>query len=158
MGQVVSWERLLEAVAELRRRRGQIVFTNGCFDVLHRGHIAYLTEARDLGDLLIVGLNDDGSVRRVKGPGRPVNALSVRSAALTALPCVDYVCAFSEDTPERLISRIRPDVLAKGGDYRVEEVVGGDLVRAYGGRVMTLTYVQGVSTSGLLKSGTGGGG
>ncbi len=151
MGQVVSFEGLQEAVAEVRGKGGRVVFTNGCFDVLHRGHEVYLTEARGLGDLLVVGLNDDASVRRLKGPGRPVNPAGVRAAALCALPCVDYVCVFQEDTPERLIRAIRPDALAKGGDYRVEEVVGGDFVRSYGGQVVTLTYVEGVSTTDILR-------
>lgn len=127
------------------------MFTNGCFDVLHRGHAAYLTEAKGLGDLLVVGLNDDASVRRLKGSGRPVNPVNSRAAALCALPGVDYVCIFQEDTPERLIAAVRPDVLAKGGDYRVSEVVGRDIVQAYGGQVVTLTYVEGVSTTDILR-------
>ena len=151
MGQIVSLERLLEAVAEVRGRGGRVAFTNGCFDVLHRGHEAYLAEAKGLGDLLVVGLNDDASVRRLKGPRRPVNPAEVRAAALSALPCVDYICVFQEDTPERLITAVRPDALAKGGDYRVEEVVGGDFVRSYGGQVVTLTYVDGVSTTDILR-------
>ncbi|MSS73911.1 MAG: D-glycero-beta-D-manno-heptose 1-phosphate adenylyltransferase [Candidatus Latescibacteria bacterium] len=151
MGQVVSWERLLEAVARVRGRGGQVVFTNGCFDILHRGHEVYLGEAKGLGDILVVGLNDDASVRRLKGPGRPVNPVEVRARALSALSCVDYVLIFQEDTPERLVAAVRPDVLAKGGDYRIEEVVGGDFVRSYGGKVVTLTRVEGVSTTEILR-------
>jgi D-beta-D-heptose 7-phosphate kinase/D-beta-D-heptose 1-phosphate adenosyltransferase len=151
MGQVVSCEKLQEIVAGVRERGGRVAFTNGCFDVLHRGHEGNRAEARGLGDLLAVGLNDDASVGRLKGPGRPVNRVEVRARALSALPYVDYVCIFQEDTPERLIAAVRPDVLAKGGDYRIEEVVGGDIVRAYGGQVVTLTYVEGVSTTGILR-------
>ena len=156
MGRVVSLEKLLETVAEVRGRGGRVVFTNGCFDILHRGHEVYLAEARGLGDLLIVGLNDDASVRRLKGPGRPVNPAGVRAEALAGLPCVDCVCLFQEDTPERLIAAVRPDALAKGGDYRVEEVVGGDFVRSYGGRVVTLSHVEGYSTTEILRRKGGG--
>ncbi len=151
MGQVISREGLLEAVAGVRQRGGRVVFTNGCFDILHRGHEVYLAEAKGLGDILVVGLNDDTSVRRLKGEGRPANPVRVRALTLAALPCVDYICVFTEDTPERLIAAIRPDVLAKGGDYRVEKVVGGDFVRSYGGMVMTLSYVEGVSTTEILR-------
>ena len=151
MGQVVSQEGLLGAVAGVRKRGGRVVFTNGCFDILHRGHEVYLAEAKGLGDILVVGLNDDASVRRLKGEGRPVNPVYVRAAALAALPCADYVCIFTEDTPERLIAAVRPDVLAKGGDYRVEKVVGGDFVRSYGGMVVILSYVEGVSTTEILR-------
>lgn len=156
MGQVVSLEGLLGAVREVRRRGGKIVFTNGCFDVLHRGHRVYLTEAKGLGDLLVVGVNDDGSVRRLKGEGRPVTPEAARLKALAGLPCVDLVCVFGEDTPEGLIAAIRPEVLAKGGDYRVEEVVGGDFVRSYGGTVVTLSHVEGVSTTTILRGKSGG--
>lgn len=128
-----------------------MVFTNGCFDILHRGHEVYLAEAKGLGDILVVGLNDDVSVRRLKGEGRPANPLRIRAFTLAALPCVDYVCVFTEDTPERLIAAIRPDVLAKGGDYRVEKVVGGDFVRSYGGMVVTLSYIEGASTTEILR-------
>lgn len=151
MGQVVSLETLLGAVQEVRRRGGSVVFTNGCFDILHRGHEVYLAEAKGLGDLLVVGVNDDPSVRRLKGEGRPANPEQVRTQALAQLGCVDYVCVFSEDTPERLIAAVRPEVLAKGGDYRPEEVVGGDFVRSYGGKVVTLTHVEGLSTTTILR-------
>lgn len=151
MGQVVSLEALLVAVGAARRRGGRVVFTNGCFDILHHGHRVYLAEAKGLGDILVVGVNDDASVRRLKGEGRPVNPVHVRASALAEIPCVDYVCVFAEDTPERLIASVRPDVLAKGGDYRTEDVVGGVFVRSYGGEVVTLSYVKGVSTTEILR-------
>lgn len=151
VGKIVSCENLLKIIAEVRLDGGKIVFTNGCFDLLHTGHVTYLNEAKGLGDLLVVGLNNDASVRRLKGPGRPVKPVDQRAEALIELPCVDYVCVFEEDTPECLISAVRPNVLAKGGDYRVEEVVGADILRAYGGQVVTLSYVKGESTTEFLQ-------
>ncbi len=150
MGKIISCENLLKIIAEVRLDGGKIVFTNGCFDLLHTGHVTYLNEAKGLGDLLVVGLNSDASVHRLKGAGRPINRVDQRAEALTGLPCVDYVCIFEEDTPESLISAVRPNVLAKGGDYRVEEVVGGDILRAYGGQVVTLSFVEGESTTEFL--------
>jgi D-beta-D-heptose 7-phosphate kinase / D-beta-D-heptose 1-phosphate adenosyltransferase len=140
-----------QVVAEARRQGKRIVFTNGCFDILHRGHVEYLARARSLGDLLIVGLNADDSVRRLKGPGRPVNPLEDRAAVLAALAAVDFVVPFGEDTPAGLIRRLTPDVLVKGGDYRPEEVVGGDWVTAHGGQVVIAEKVPGQSTSGTLR-------
>lgn len=134
-----------------RFKDDRIVFTNGCFDLLHRGHVHYLQEAAALGDRLIVGLNSDTSViRQGKGPGRPVNDQESRAAVLAALRCVDAVVIFEEDTPLDLITAIRPDVLVKGGDWKVERIVGADVVRAYGGDVRSLQLVEGCSTSGLL--------
>jgi D-beta-D-heptose 7-phosphate kinase/D-beta-D-heptose 1-phosphate adenosyltransferase len=159
MGEVVSETLLRDRVAATRARGGRVVFTNGCFDLLHRGHQVYLEEARRLGDLLVVGLNDDASVRRLKGPGRPLRTAEMRAEALCALPSVDLICLFGEDTPERLIAAVRPDVLAKGGDYRPDQVVGAEIVRSYGGRVVTLTFVEGVSTTRILNGrGEGDGG
>lgn len=129
----------------------KVVFTNGCFDILHKGHVAYLEKARRLGDYLVVGLNSDASVRRLgKGPGRPVNSQKDRAAVLGALRCVDRVVIFGEDTPERLIRKVRPDVLVKGGDWKKENVVGASFVESYGGRVRLIPYVKGFSTTGLL--------
>lgn len=142
-----------ELIAELdaaRARGARIVFTNGCFDILHRGHVEYLAEARALGDLLVVGLNGDDSVRRLKGPGRPINPLEDRAAVLSALRSVDHVVAFDEDTPELLIRRITPRILVKGGDYRAEEVAGGDWVRANGGQVVIAKHLAGRSTTNVL--------
>ena len=141
----------LERLLEAERARGRrIVFTNGCFDILHRGHVEYLAEARSHGDVLVVGLNSDDSVARLKGAGRPFNTLEDRAAVLLALRPVDYVVAFSEDTPAALIRRLDPDVLVKGGDYRPEEVVGADHVLARGGEVVIAQYVKGQSTTNVI--------
>ena len=142
---------LVGALGTARRRGERIVFTNGCFDILHAGHVGYLNEARQLGDRLIVAVNDDDSARRVKGDGRPVNRLERRMRVLEGLAAVDWVVPFSEDTPEALLAEIRPDVLVKGGDYALHEVVGGDFVRGYGGDVRVLSLVEGCSTSGIVE-------
>jgi rfaE bifunctional protein nucleotidyltransferase chain/domain len=138
-------------VQELQARGRQVVFTNGCFDLLHPGHVAYLEEARALGDALIVGVNTDASVARLsKGPGRPFTPEADRARVLAALTCVDRVVLFSEDTPLALITLLAPDVLVKGGDYRLDEIVGRDVVEARGGRVVALPFVPGYSTTGLI--------
>jgi len=143
---------LLDLVERARRAGERIVMTNGCFDLLHPGHVAYLEQAKALGDRLVVAVNDDASVRRLKGVGRPVNPLPSRMAVLAGLAAVDWVVSFSEDTPERLICRVRPDILVKGGDYRPEDIAGGACVRAAGGEVRVLPYVAGHSTSNLIAS------
>ncbi len=141
-----------ELVARLGRPRGErVVFTNGCFDVLHRGHVEYLESARRLGDLLVVGLNTDDSVRRLKGPTRPVNPEDDRAYVLAGLAAVDYVTFFAEDTPRDLIVALLPDVLVKGGDYRKEDIVGGAEVEAAGGEVVVAPLVPGRSTTAILK-------
>lgn len=132
------------------RRENRIVFTNGCFDLLHRGHIYYLSKAREMGDLLVVGLNSDSSVARLKGKGRPVNNQKARAEVLGALGMVDYIIPFGEDTPLNLIRAIRPDILVKGGDYIVKEIVGYDVVTARGGKVVTIPLLEGYSTSSIL--------
>jgi D-beta-D-heptose 7-phosphate kinase/D-beta-D-heptose 1-phosphate adenosyltransferase len=132
-----------------------VVFTNGCFDILHRGHVDLLRAARDEGDLLVVGVNSDASVRRLKGEGRPLVPAGDRTAVLAALESVDLVVVFDEDTPAALIRELRPDVLVKGADYREDEVVGGKDVAAWGGRVRLVPLTEGRSTSGLLKRLTG---
>jgi D-beta-D-heptose 7-phosphate kinase/D-beta-D-heptose 1-phosphate adenosyltransferase len=128
-----------------------VVMTNGCFDILHAGHIQYLTQARQLGDRLIVALNDDDSVRRLKGNSRPINSLEQRMIVLNALECVDSVVAFSEDTPEKIICQILPDILVKGGDYTVDQIAGSDCVLKNGGKVLTLDFVEGCSTSNIIE-------
>jgi D-beta-D-heptose 7-phosphate kinase/D-beta-D-heptose 1-phosphate adenosyltransferase len=138
---------------ELKRRREQgqrIVFTNGCFDVLHAGHVQYLHEARSQGDLLVVGLNSDASVRGLKGPSRPVNPVEARAAVLAGLQAVDYVTVFDAATPAELITQVRPDVLVKGADYRRETVVGAEFVESYGGRVHLADLRDGFSTTNIL--------
>jgi rfaE bifunctional protein nucleotidyltransferase chain/domain len=129
----------------------KIVFTNGCFDLLHRGHVHYLDAARRLGDVLVVGINDDDSVRRLKGPTRPLLLLSDRATLLAALKPVDMVVTFSQDTPLQLIRAIQPDVLVKGGDYNLDEIVGAKDVRGWGGTVTTIPFVEGYSTTCLLS-------
>jgi D-beta-D-heptose 7-phosphate kinase/D-beta-D-heptose 1-phosphate adenosyltransferase len=148
---VLSEEQLFAAVERARGQGECIVMTNGCFDILHAGHVAYLQEARRLGDRLIVAVNDDDSVRRLKGVTRPINSLDHRMAVLAALQCVDWVVPFGEDTPERLICRVQPDYLAKGGDYRPEEVAGHDCVTANGGMVVILAYREGHSTTNIIE-------
>lgn len=138
-------------------RPGRVVFTNGVFDILHRGHVEYLYAARCLGDALVLGLNDDASVRRLKGPDRPLNGQDDRAFVLAGLACIDAVTLFSEDTPHALISALLPDVLVKGGDYRADEVVGRAEVEAAGGRLVLIPFVHGRSTTGLvekIRSGT----
>lgn len=140
-------------VSRLRQRYAEkkIVFTNGCFDILHAGHVRCLQEAAKLGDVLVVGLNADSSVRRLKGENRPVNSQADRAELLCALDCVDYVAVFEEDTPQRLIMEIQPDVLVKGGDYTPQEVAGREIVQARGGKVKILPYVEGKSTTDMIK-------
>jgi len=140
-------------LAEEHRRRGEkVVFTNGCFDLLHVGHVTYLSEAATLGDVLIVGVNSDASVRKLKGPSRPVISESDRAAMLAALACVQHVIVFDDDTPHALLHAIRPDVLVKGGTYTTDEVVGHEIVEAYGGTVCVTGVVDGISTTNILAS------
>jgi len=141
----------LEArLAEHRRQGHRIVFTNGCFDVLHRGHTAYLRQARELGDVLVVAINADASVRRLKGPDRPINTAADRASVLAALSCVDHVVVFAEDTPRDLIRRLRPDIYAKGGDYTPQMLAEADVVAEVGGEVRILDYVPAHSTSAIV--------
>ena len=141
---------LLVELERLKSGGQRVVMTNGCFDILHPGHVAYLQQASAEGDVLVVAVNDDDSVRRLKGPSRPVNPVEDRMSILEALSCVDFVVPFSEDTPARLIEAVSPSVLVKGGDYEVEEIAGHESVLASGGRVITLDFVPGHSTSGML--------
>jgi rfaE bifunctional protein nucleotidyltransferase chain/domain len=152
----LSWPEL-KALRESWRRAGErVVFTNGCFDLLHVGHVRYLNAARDLGDRLVIGLNSDESVRRLKGPSRPVTPEGERAEVLSALACVDAVVLFSEDTPLRVIEAVEPDVLVKGGDWALDAIVGRDFVEARGGLVTTVPVVPGRSTSSLLRKAGGG--
>lgn len=129
----------------------KVVFTNGCFDLLHVGHVRYLQEARAQGDLLFVGLNSDESVKRLKGADRPLQAEADRAEILAALNCVDCVTLFSEDTPEELIKKVRPEVLVKGGDWTIDKIAGAPFVLSYGGEVRSLTFVHGRSTTLLVE-------
>lgn len=151
-GGLVNEATLMEYVREARALGETVVMTNGCFDLLHPGHVRYLQAARGLGDRLVVAVNDDDSVRRLKGPGRPLNPLASRMQVLAALGCVDWVVPFSEDTPERLICQVLPDVLVKGGDYAPDAVAGAECVRRNGGEVRILEYHEGFSTSALIDA------
>lgn len=143
---------ILSGIVNTQREYGRkTVFTNGCFDILHAGHIKYLKESKSLGDILIVGLNSDDSIRRLKGETRPINTLEDRATVIEALKCVDYVCSFDEDTPKALLEKIRPDILTKGGDYKKEDVVGFELLSSYGGEVRILSFVDGKSTTNIIE-------
>lgn len=143
---------VLAAIIETERSKGkQVVFTNGCFDLLHAGHVKYLQAARRLGDLLILGLNSDASVRRLKGPRRPLIGEEERGHILAALDCIDYVCLFDEDTPLELITALKPKILVKGGDYTADGVVGREIVESYGGRVELIPFVDGKSTTNIIE-------
>jgi D-beta-D-heptose 7-phosphate kinase/D-beta-D-heptose 1-phosphate adenosyltransferase len=142
---------LAPLIAAEKNRGKRIVFTNGCFDLLHAGHVKYLQKARTLGDLLVLGLNSDASVRRLKGPKRPLIDQEERAHLLAALDCVDYVIVFDQDTPLELITALKPHILAKGGDYSLDGVVGRDIVESYGGRVELVTFVDGKSTTNIIE-------
>jgi D-beta-D-heptose 7-phosphate kinase/D-beta-D-heptose 1-phosphate adenosyltransferase len=150
-GKVLDVPTLLRELHRRRQARQTVAFTNGCFDVLHAGHVQYLNEAREQADLLVVAVNSDASVRGLKGPTRPVNPLPARAAVLAGLASVDYVVAFDDSTPIELIRQIRPDVLVKGADYSREQVVGADLVESYGGRVHLAPLRPGFSTTNTLR-------
>jgi len=141
----------VRAARAAQRAGRRVVFTNGCFDLLHQGHIRYLEQARNLGDLLVVAINGDGSVRRLKGPGRPVVPAVQRAEVLAGLEAVDAVLVFHELDPERVIRAIRPDVLVKGGDWPVDRIVGAEFVLSRGGAVRSLPYVAGTSTTELIR-------
>ena len=148
---VLSLDQLLLAIDDARAHGEKIVFTNGCFDILHAGHVTYLEQARAQGDRLVLAVNGDASVTRLKGPGRPINSVDRRMAVLAGLGAVDWVVSFSEDTPENLLKQVRPDVLVKGGDYGIEQVVGADIVKVYGGEVRVLGLVENSSTTAIVK-------
>lgn len=151
-GKIVSRAEAARWVREMQARGKKVVFTNGCFDLLHPGHVAYLEQARSLGDALIVAVNTDDSVRRLhKGEDRPVNREGDRARMLAALACVDRVVLFPEDTPAEIIAELQPDVLVKGGDYTLEQIVGREVVLARGGRVEVIPFVPGYSTTELLS-------
>jgi len=148
---IYSWEKIIKQCAIWRFKEKKIVFTNGCFDILHLGHIEYLAKSLDFGDVLIVGLNSDASVKKIKGPGRPIINEHARALLLASLSFVHAVVLFDQDTPYDLIKNIQPDVLVKGEDYSVEQIVGNDIVRAGGGEIKTVELTDGYSTTGLLK-------
>ena len=147
------YSNLDELVEELQKVRSQkkVVFTNGCFDILHIGHVTYLEEARSCGDILVVGVNSDASVKRLKGPERPIQNEADRSRILAALKSVSYTTLFTEDTPLKLIEAVKPDVLVKGGDWSIDQIVGSDVVLSYGGEVKSLSFVDGRSTTNIVN-------
>lgn len=149
MGKVLDLSNVSMELAKVRNQK-KIVFTNGCFDLLHVGHIRYLKEAKALGDILFIGVNSDSSVRKLKGPSRPIQLEHDRAEILASLACVDYVCLFSEDTPYELIKCVQPEILVKGGDWNVSQIAGSDLVLAKGGKVYSLQFVNGYSTTTLI--------
>ncbi|MBI5022195.1 MAG: D-glycero-beta-D-manno-heptose 1-phosphate adenylyltransferase [Ignavibacteriales bacterium] len=151
MGKVLSLHELMSERDSLRKENKKVVFTNGVFDIIHRGHIEYLIKAKALGDVLIVGLNSDSSVRRIKGDKRPIVGENDRSFVLANLSPVDYVCLFDEDTPLNLISAIVPDVLVKGADWSVDAIVGKDVVEKAGGRVMAIEFIPDRSTTSIIE-------
>jgi D-beta-D-heptose 7-phosphate kinase/D-beta-D-heptose 1-phosphate adenosyltransferase len=148
---VKSLSGVTRAVRRVQAHGRRVVFTNGCFDLLHRGHIRYLEQARSLGDLLVVAVNSDASVRRLKGAGRPAVPADQRAEVVAALAAVDLVLIFDELDPGRVIRTVRPNVLVKGGDWPVDRIVGADFVRSTGGRVRSLPYVEGTSTTALIR-------
>jgi len=148
---ILTRNELDDILHQIREKGLKIVFTNGCFDILHKGHIRYLSDASDLADVLIVGLNTDSSVKRLKGPNRPLQDQESRAISLSALVFVDYVVLFGEDTPLELLKIIKPYILVKGGDYQVETIVGYDVVSSYGGKVLSLPLVKGYSTTSIIK-------
>ena len=148
---IKSVERLEQILDSERKRKKSVVFTNGCFDLLHIGHVKYLQRASQLGDILILGLNSDLSVRRLKGPKRPLLSQEERAHILAALDCIDYIVIFNEDTPVKLINKLRPDIIVKGGDYIQEKVIGKELVESYGGCVELVNFVDGISTTKIIE-------
>lgn len=154
MGQVIRWDQI-ESELGPRRQKNKIVFTNGCFDLLHIGHVRYLQQAKSLGDLLVVGINSDASVQRLKGPTRPIQNQNDRSEILAALACVDYTIVFDQETPLELIQQVKPHLLVKGGDWKIDQIVGSEFVLKNGGEVRSLQFVDGRSTTKIIEKGAG---
>ena len=155
-GKLKALEELTRITRDLRRQGKQVVFTNGCFDLLHRGHVRYLDRAKTLGDVLIVAINSDASVRALKGPDRPLMSEQERAELISALAAVDYVLVFEDRDPEKVIRALEPDILVKGGDWSPDQIVGREIVERRGGQVRTLPYVEGASSSELLRRIRGG--
>lgn len=148
---IIDPDALTSLLSYWRFKQLNIVFTNGCFDILHLGHVDYLSKARELGDVLVVGLNTDESVRTLKGINRPVNSEEARAMILASLGCVDAVILFGEETPYNLIKQVKPDILVKGSDYQPHEIVGYDIVTASGGRIETIPFLEGYSTTAIIE-------
>ena len=150
LNKIQSQARLKGAIDKLKRQGKRIAFTNGCFDILHYGHIKYLQDAKRASDVLVLGLNSDASVKKIKGKKRPLNKQTDRGRVLAALSCVDYITVFNQDTPLKLIKLLRPDILIKGGDWKADKIIGAEFVKSYGGQVKTIPYLKGYSTTGLI--------
>ncbi len=148
---IKNWDEITYLVNKLKNQNRRIVFTNGCFDIIHAGHVQYLQEAKALGDILVIGLNSDASVKRLKGAERPVNNQNDRAIVLSALKAVDYIVVFDEDTPYDLIKQIKPDILVKGGDWPENKIVGHDIVKANGGIVKSLSFRPGNSSTSIIE-------
>jgi len=148
---ITNLPELPNLISNWKSKGQKIVFTNGCFDILHYGHICYLSKAKDMGDMMIIGLNSDASVRRLKGQSRPINGQKERATLLASLSFVDAIVIFEEDTPENLIKSIRPDILVKGGDYTYETIVGAKFVSTYGGTVTTIPIVENFSSTSIIN-------
>ena len=146
-----TWEEIAIIIKNLKSQNKKTVFTNGCFDILHSGHVQYLTEAKELGDILILGLNSDSSVKRLKGKDRPINNEQERAVVLSALYSISYIVIFEDDTPYKLINHIKPDILVKGGDWKPEDIVGSDIVSSYNGEVKSLSFIEGKSTTDIIN-------
>lgn len=144
-------DKLKELILKFKKRNKTIAFTNGCFDILHYGHIKYLRQAKKTADILIVGLNSDTSVKRIKGPGRPINRQFERAQVLSELSCVDYITLFNQETPLKLIKLIKPDILIKGGDWKIDKIAGADFVKSRGGKIKRVSYQRGYSTTALIE-------
>lgn len=151
MGKIFNIDELIKFRQKVQREGKKVVFTNGCFDIIHRGHIELLKKAKEFGDILIIGLNSDFSVKKIKGGERPILNEDDRAYILGALECVDAVCLFDEETPSRIIEQLKPDVLVKGGDYKIGEIVGRETVQDCGGEVITIPFVEGKSTRGIIE-------
>jgi D-beta-D-heptose 7-phosphate kinase/D-beta-D-heptose 1-phosphate adenosyltransferase len=151
MGQIISQNRLIKIRESLRKQGKVVVFTNGCFDIIHRGHVEYLAKAKKLGDILIIGLNSDKSVQKLKGPGRPIIKMPDRAIVLSHLDMVDYIVEFGAPTPRALIGKLLPDILVKGGDYRASDVVGAKEVKTAGGKVVIIPFVKGRSSTKIIS-------
>ncbi len=148
---IIDKRRLKHLSTRLKYEKKKIVFTNGCFDIMHPGHTAYLESAKSLGDILIVGLNSDVSVKSIKGSKRPINDENSRASILLSLRAVDYVCLFNEPTPIEIIKIVKPDVLVKGGDWETKDIVGADFVKSYNGNVVTIPIVRNISTTKIIE-------
>ncbi len=148
---IEDWDKLTNELNELKSQGKRIIFTNGCFDILHLGHVSYLKQAKELGDILVLALNTDDSVKKLKGDSRPINNQQDRALVINELKSIDYVTFFSEDTPYNIIKTLKPNIIAKGGDYSPEQVVGKDIVESYGGKVEIIPFVEGKSTTNTIN-------